>query len=113
MFAILGVVTTVMLPPKDAKVLGIPNRWFFAVFFSALAVFIEYFLNYVGALTWEYSWWNRSAPWLIFLLGYFPFFVVAYWVHDMKSTKQQAITVGSLLSFNALCLIVFGSLGWI
>ena len=113
MFAILGIVTTVMLPPKDARVFGIPNRWFFAVFFSTLAVLIEYVLNYVGALTWDYTWWNRSAPWLIFLVGYFPFFVVAYWVHDMQSTKQQAIAVSAILGFDVLCLAAFGSLGWI
>ena len=114
MFAILGIVTTVMLPSKETKILGLPNRWVFAVFFSALAVFIEYILNAVGALTWDYSWWNRSAPWLIFLIGYFPFLVVAYWVHDMKCIKRQAAAVGAILTFDALCLIVFGAvLGWI
>ena len=99
MFAILGIVTTVMLPSKDTKILGLPNRWVFAVFFSALAVFIEYLLNAVDALTWDYSWWNRSAPWLIFLVGYLPFLVVAYWVHDMKCIKRQAVVVGAILSF--------------
>ena len=114
MFAILGIVTTVMLPPKETKILGVPNRWVFAVFFSALAVFIEYILNAVDALTWDYTWWNRSAPWLIFLLGYFPFFVVAYWVHDMKCIKRQAAAVGAILPFDALCLILFGAvLGWL
>ena len=113
MFAILGIVTTVILPAKDVKILGVPNRWFFAVFFSGLAVFIELLLNYANALTWDYSWWNRSAPWLIFLLGYFPFFVVAYWVHDMKTVRHQAMAVGAILAFDAACLITFGSLGWI
>jgi uncharacterized BrkB/YihY/UPF0761 family membrane protein len=114
MFAILGIVTTVMLPNKEAKILGLPNRWVFAVFFSALAVCIEYVLNAVGALTWDYPWWNRSAPWLIFLVGYFPFFVVAYWVHDMKCIKRQAAAAGAILTFDAVCLIVFGAvLGWI
>ena len=114
MFAIMGVATTVMLPSKDSRILGLPNRWVFAIFFSALAVFVEYLLNAVGALTWDYPWWNRSAPWLIFLLGYLPFFVVAYWVHDMKSRRSQALTVGAILSFDAACLILFGAvLGWI
>lgn len=114
MFAIMGIATTVMLPSKETKIMGLPNRWVFAVSFSALAVFVEYVLNAVGALTWDYSWWNRSAPWLIFLVGYFPFFIVAYWVHDMKSTTRQAITVSAILGFDALCLVVFGAvLGWI
>lgn len=114
MFAIMGVATTVMLPDRQMRILGLPNRWVFAVFFSALAVFVELLLNAVGALTWDYPWWNRSAPWLIFLLGYLPFFVVAYWVHDMKSRRAQAWTVVAILSFDALCLLVFGGLlGWI
>ena len=114
MFAIMGVATSVILPDKSVRVFGIPNRWVFAVGFSALAVFVEYLLNYVGALTWDYSWWNVSAPWLIFLVGYFPFFVVAYWVHDMTSRRRQAITVGAILGFDALCLVLFGAvLGWI
>ncbi len=114
MFAIMGVATSVILPDKSVRVFGIPNRWVFAVGFSALAVFVEYLLNYVGALTWDYSWWNVSAPWLIFLVGYFPFFVVAYWVHDMTSRRRQAITVGAILGFDTLCLVLFGAvLGWI
>ncbi len=114
MFAVLGIVTTVMLPAKEVKIAGIPNRWFFAVFFSLLAVFIEYLLNYADALTWEWPWWGRSAPWLIFLLGYFPFFVVAYWVHDMKCIKRQSAVVGAILTFDAICLFIFAAvLDWI
>lgn len=114
MFAIMGVATTVLLPAKDVRVFGVPNRWFFAVGFAALAVFVEYLLNAIGALTWDYSWWNRSAPWLIFLIGYLPFFVVAYWVHDMNDQRRQALAVGAILGFDAICLGVFGGLlGWI
>jgi hypothetical protein len=114
MFAIMGVATTVVLPAKDVRLLGVPNRWVFAVGFAALAVFVEYLLNAIGALTWDYAWWNRSAPWLIFLIGYLPFFVVAYWVHDMNDPRRQMFTVGTILGFDAICLGVFGFvLGWI
>ena len=115
MFAIMGIYACKMLPKdRKLKIFGIPNRWFFAVFNSILAVFIEVLLNLTGALTWEYPWWNIRAPWLIFLIGYLPFFVVCFWVHDMKSVKNKAIAVGSILGFDALCLIVFGAiLRWI
>jgi len=115
MFAIMGIYACKMLPEdRKLKILGIPNRWFFAVFNSILAVFIEVLLNLAGALTWEFPWWNLRAPWLIFLIGYLPFFVVCFWVHDMQSVKNKAIAVGSILGFDALCLIVFGAiLGWI
>ena len=115
MFAIMGIFACKMLPAdKNLKILGIPNRIFFAVTNSILAVIIEIILNLAGLLTWEYPWWNIHAPWLIFLIGYLPFFLVCFWVHDMKSVKNKAIVVGSILGFDLLCLIVFGAiLGWI
>ncbi|RQH07057.1 hypothetical protein [Paraburkholderia dinghuensis] len=50
---------------------------------------MEVLLNCIGALTWEWRWWNLDAPWLIWLIGYMPFFMVAGWVHDMPSLKRQ------------------------
>jgi hypothetical protein len=115
MFAIAGVTFSKMLPrDKKAKVLGLPNRLFFAIAGSIFCVFVEVLLNAVGALTWDYTWWSAGVPWLIFLIGYLPFFLVAFWVFDMESVKQKAITVGSILGFDLLCLVVFGAiLKWI
>jgi len=115
MFAIAGITFSKMLPPdKEQKVLGIPNRLFFAVVGSIFCVFIEVLLNAAGALTWDFSWWSIKAPWLIFLIGYLPFFLVAFWVYDMPSLKRQIITVGSILGFDVICLVVFaGILKWI
>jgi len=96
------------------KLLGIPNRLLFAVVGAAFCVFVEYLLNAVGALTWEYTWWNASVPWLIFLVGYLYFFLVSFWVFDMESVKKKAITVGAILGFDIICLVVFmGVLKWI
>lgn len=115
MFAVAGVAfCKMLLPDKKTKILGIPNRWFFAVVNSVFCVFVEILLNAVNALTWDYSWWSASAPWLIFLFGYFPFFVVSYWVFDMETVKKKAITVGAIYSFNFLLVVVFGIiLHWI
>jgi hypothetical protein len=115
MFAVSGIIwTKMLLPRKEGKILGIPNRWFIAIVGSAFCVFIEYLLNAVGALTWDYVWWNRSAPWLIFLFGYLTFFVVAFWVFDMKAMKSKLITVGSIWAFDILALVLFiGVLKWI
>lgn len=115
MFAILGIVFAKMLPPdKSLKILGIPNRLFFAVVNAAFCVFVEVLLNWVNALTWDYSWWNARVPWLIFLIGYFYFFLVAFWVYDMKSVRNKAITVGVILGFDLACLVILGGiLKWI
>jgi hypothetical protein len=115
MFAIAGIAFSKMLPTdKSMKILGIPNRLAFAVIGSLFCVIVELLLNAAGALTWEYTWWNLGAPWLIFLIGYLPFFLVSFWVFDMPSVKQKAITAGSILGFDLICLAVFaGVLGWI
>jgi hypothetical protein len=115
MFAISGIVFAKMLPAdKKLKILGIPNRLFFAITGTIFCVFVEVLLNAVGALTWDYSWWNASVPWLIFLVGYFYFFAVSFWVYDMTSTRKQAMTVGIIFGFDIICLILFGViLKWI
>ena len=115
MFAVAGIIwTKMLLPNKEDKILGIPNRWFIAIAGSAFSVFVEYFLNAAGALTWEWPWWNRGAPILIFLFGYLTFFIMAFWVFDMKSMKQKLQTVGVLWTVDIVSLIVFaGFLKWI
>jgi hypothetical protein len=115
MFAIMGIIMAKQLPAdKNLKILGVPNRILYAIVGSALAVFVECLLNWVGALTWEYPWWNLRAPWLIWLIGYMPFFLMAFWVYDMKSMKNKLITVGTILAVDALALILFmGILKWI
>jgi hypothetical protein len=108
MFAVSGIIwTKMLLPDRKAKILGIPNRAFIAVAGAAFCVFVEYLLNSAGALTWEYAWWNRGAPWLIFLIGYLTFFVVAFWVFDMRSMRNKLITVGTIWAVDILALIVF------
>jgi hypothetical protein len=108
MFAVAGIVWgKMLLPDKKTKILGLPNRWFVAIAGSAFCVFVEYLLNGVGALTWDYPWWNRSAPWLIFLIGYLTFFIVAFWVHDMKTLKSKLITVGTIWAVVIISLILF------
>ena len=115
MFAIAGVTFAKMLPPdKKLKILGVPNRLFIAISGSIFCVIVEYLLNGANALTWDYSWWNLGAPWLIFLIGYLPFFLVSFWVFDMESLKRKVTTVGAILGFDLVCLVVFaGILKWI
>jgi hypothetical protein len=104
-----------MLPPdKKLKILGLPNRLFFAIAGAAFCVFVEILLNSIGVLTWDYPWWSATAPWLIFLIGYLTFFLVSFWVHDMKSVRNKAITVGVIFAVDIVAILAFGViLGWI
>ena len=108
MFSIAGLIWCKMLPPdKKTKILGLPNRWFYAIVGSIFCVLIEVVLNSLGVLTWEYPWWSRSAPWLVFLVGYLPFFVMSYWVYDMKTLKSKLIATGTVWGIIIASLIVF------
>lgn len=115
MFAVMGV-TSVLLLPADPKlkIFGLNNRLLLAVVNSIMAVAVECWLNTAGALTWEYPYWSTDFPYLVFLIGYLPFFLVAYWVHDLPSTRRQLVVVGGLGALVAGSLGVFGPLlGWI
>ncbi|MGE5381538.1 MAG: hypothetical protein ACM3NT_10800 [Methylocystaceae bacterium] len=115
MFALAGLAMTKILPAdKNMRIGGLPSRLVMAVTGSILCVIIEMILNAAGVLTWDYSWWSIRSPWLVFLIGYLPFFLVSYWVHDMETVKRKVIAVSSILGFDICCLIVFGGiLGWL
>ncbi|MEW9899927.1 hypothetical protein ABWL39_14985 [Chitinivorax sp. PXF-14] len=115
MFAIMGLFAVRLLPrDRSLTLFGINNRWLLACVNSVLCVIVELWLNHIGALTWEWRGWNAGAPLLIWLIGYMPFFVVAYWVHDMASHRRQIAVVASLAGIVAAGLGVFaGGLGWI
>ena len=115
MFAVAGVTFGKMLPPdKKLKVLGIPNRIFIAVAGAAFCVFVEVLLNTIGALTWDWPWWDANTPWLIFLFGYLHFFLVSFWVHDMDTVRKKITFVSGLYLFDLILILVFGVvLGWL
>ena len=115
MFAVAGITFAKMLPSdKRVRVLGVPNRLFFALAGSVFCVFVEVLLNSVGALTWEYAWWGVRAPWLIFLIGYLPFFLVSFWVFDIENIKQKLTVVGLIYTVDIIGLVLFGAiLRWI
>jgi hypothetical protein len=117
MFAIAGIIFYhTLFEDKSTKILGLPNRWFFAVAFSAFCVFVEVLLNIGGQLVWEYPWWNRSFKgiWLIFLLGYFHFFVAIIFMLYLKTMKRRLVFIGSIYSIAIVMNVVgLGILGFV
>lgn len=113
MFAVMGVAAAKMLPPRGTRILGMPNRPVFVVVNSLACVGVEVLLNRAGVLTWDWNWWQAEFPFLIALLGYVPFFVAVALVHDLPRVRTKALAVSALFAFDAACLIVFGSLGWL
>ena len=111
MFAVAGLVFSLILPdsPK-VKIMGVPNRLFFAVSNAAFFSIFEIFLAKTPAFVWIYPWWG-AVP--VFVAVYIPFFVVSMYSYDWKR-KTQKVVIGTWFAANAVSLIVFaGILGWI
>lgn len=100
------------LTPEEykTKVKAILNRISVIVFGSIAAVIIEILLNKCNVLTWEKPWWQPNFPFILFLIGYVPFFVAAVVIHDLPR-KWQLIGLGAILFVVVLLLIISGSLG--
>ena len=115
MFSVAGIAwAKMLLPDKKTKILGLPNRLFIAIAGSAFCVIIEIWLNHINALIWDWSWWDANTPWLIFLFGYFWFFAIAFWVHDLDGVKKQVKAVGAIWGIVVALALIFGvGLGWL
>lgn len=100
------------LTPEEykTKVKAILGRIGVIVFGSIAAVIIEILLNKCNVLTWEKPWWQPNFPFILFLIGYVPFYVAAIVIHDLPR-KWQLIGLGAILFVVVLLLIISGSLG--
>lgn len=100
------------LTPEERKIKAkaVGLRMGIAVFGSVCAVIIEILLNACNVLTWEKSWWQPAMPVILFLIGYLPFFVAAFVIHDLPR-KWQLIGLGCILAVVVILIIVAGSTG--
>lgn len=100
------------LTPEEYKtrIKAILGRMGVIVFGSIAAVIIEILLNKCNVLTWEKPWWQPNFPFILFLIGYVPFYVAAVVIHDLPR-KWQLIGLGAILFVVVLLLIISGSLG--
>ncbi len=111
MFSIAGLALSKLLPedPK-AKVLGVNNRLFFAIFNAAFFSIFEIFLAKTPAFVWVYPWWGAFP---VFITVYIPFFLASMYCYDWRPAKQR-LFIGGLFLINVAMLIVFaGFLKWI
>jgi hypothetical protein len=116
MFAILGVIYYYALSKSmTEKILGIPEKWFWALAYTTFCVFVECLLNFGGHLVWEYPFWNRTfgGIWLIWLFGYFEFFCAAILVISLKTIRSKVTTVAVIYSVPIIMnVLAFGFWGW-
>lgn len=116
MFLILGIIYYHTLSEsKNQKIFGLPEKWFWAIGYSAFCVFIECLLNIGGHLVWEYPFWHLSFKgiWLIFFFGYFYFFCFAILVISLKTMKTKLITLSIIYIVPIVMnVLAFGFWGW-
>lgn len=116
MFLILGIIYYHTLSDgMKEKILGIPEKWFWAIGYSLFCVFVECLLNVGNHLVWEYSFWKLSfgGVWLIFLIGYFHFFCAAILVISLTSMKNKILTLSIIYAVPVIMnILAFGILGW-
>jgi len=111
MFSVAGLALSKLLPadPK-AKVLGVNNRLFFAIFNAAFFSVFEIFLAKTPCFVWIYPWWGAFP---VFVTVYIPFFVVSMFCHDWQPVAQRRF-IGGMFALNAAMFIVFAIfLRWI
>ncbi len=117
MFAIAGIIYyNTLSEDRHARILGLPDRWFWAIGYAAFCVFVECLFNMGGLLIWEYPWWTRSLAGvgLIFLFGYFHFYVAIIIVLSLKTLRARIFTVASLYIVAAVANIIgLGVMGWV
>jgi hypothetical protein len=115
MFAISGIIYYHTLSKEqNLKILGLPEKWFWAVGYAIFCVFVECVLNYGGHLVWEYPWWHRSFTgiWLIFLFGYFHFYAAIIFMLWLKTTRKRIIFISGIYSVAvAMNIIGLGIMG--
>src|SRR5690606_21400744 len=111
MFSVAGLVASKFLPEDPSmKILGIPNRWAFAIGWAAFFAVFEIFLAMTPAFVWVYPWWG---PLPVFVAVYIPFFLAAFLAYDWPPRRQIRF-IGSVFAIDALLLVLFaGVLGWI
>ena len=116
MFLLVGIIFYHTLSDsKKEKILGLPEKWFWAIGYSVFCVFVECLLNIGGHLVWEYPFWYLSLKgvWLIFFFGYLHFFCFAILVISLKTMKNKLITLGIIYAVPIVMnILAFGFWGW-
>lgn len=113
MFAVMGVAAAKMLPPRETRIFGLPNRPVLVAVNATAAVGVEILLNQAGVLGWDWRLWQADFPFLVWLIGYVPFFAACFYVHDLPTVRAKARMVGIIFTVDAIALAVFGAAGWL
>jgi hypothetical protein len=111
MFSILGIIyQRTMSDDVSARIAGLPDRWFWALCYSAICVVVELFLNRGRLLIWDYAWWNRGPLSVIpiFVFGYLWFFLAAKFAIERPTLRGRVMVPVVLVSVAVVLNLVGG-----
>jgi hypothetical protein len=116
MFALSGIIYFHTLSAGDERPLWRRGEaWLWAVGYSVFCVFVEVLLNRGGLLIWEYPFWNASfgGVWLIFLIGYFHFYVAIIAVLSLGTLRRRLLAIAGIWGVAVVMNVIgMGLLGW-
>ena len=116
MFAIVGIIYYKSIDDdRTATIFGLPNRWFWALFYAAVSVLVELGLNKGGLLVWDYRWWNRGFVEVlpIFVFGYLWFYLAAKFAIERQTLRAKVRVPVTLFAVAVVLNVVgLGLLGW-
>lgn len=117
MFGIAGLIFYKSLDEDPAaKVLGLPNRWFWALFYSVVSVVTEFVLNRGNVLVWDWRWWNGNVVGLslIVVFGYLWLYGAAKFAIERPTLRGKVMVPAALAGVAALLnLVGQGLLGFV
>lgn len=102
MFSVAGFTAELLPEDPKRKILGIPNRIFFAVLSALGFSLFEIFLSSTPAFIWVYPFWG-ALP--VFVTTYIPFFLASYLIYDARRSTQKRF-VGIVWGSVAVLLLV-------
>ena len=115
MFALLGFIFWHSLSRKPgARILGLPEAWFWALLYSAVCVTVECLLNASGLLVWDWPFWSRTVLGVlpVFVIGYFWFFAWAILAITRKTARSGLFVVALPWTLALVLDLVAAALGW-
>lgn len=116
MFLLAGIIYyNTLSNDKNVRILGLPEKIFWALTYAAFCVFVECLLNAGGHLVWAYPFWQRSFVGVlpICFCAYVPLFLSPMVVISFKQMRPKLAYVGAIYGAAVVMnVFAFGVMGW-
>ncbi|MEW6079216.1 MAG: hypothetical protein AB1724_15520 [Thermodesulfobacteriota bacterium] len=115
MFMIAGIIYTHTLSgDKTARILAVPEKFFWVVGYAVLCVFVEGLLNMGGHLVWSYKFWSLTPTGVLpIFCAYFFLFLSPMLVISLKTIRTRILYSGAIYAAAVVMnIFAFGVMNW-